>query len=157
MERRCGRTRSQSERAGLYGRRGAGGGGNSAAGWRGRSKRWVFKKPPRNFPSPAPPHPKTRPRPPPQAAALWKKLCLSQKKTLKLLPAGSFRGLVRGFSVIQKGFGVRGAAMAALQEGREARLLALLEEWGLCALRAKRSAVQTADVRLVRCLQVKRG
>lgn len=49
MERRRGRTSSQSERAGLYGRRGAGGGGNSAAGWRGRSKRWVLKNLPKTF------------------------------------------------------------------------------------------------------------
>ncbi|NWU54709.1 H3 protein, partial [Dromas ardeola] len=95
----------------------------------------------------------TRPRPLP----LWKKLRLSQKKNPKLLPAAFFRGLVRRFSVIQAGFGVHGAAVAALQEGCEAHLLALLEEWGLCALHAKRAAVQTADVSLVKCLQVKRG
>ncbi|NXS48671.1 H3 protein, partial [Balaeniceps rex] len=92
-----------------------------------------------------------------RAPALWKKLRLSQKKTLKLLPAASFCGLVRGFPVIRKGFGVHGAAVAALREGCEVHLLALLEEWGLCALHAKRSAVRTADVSLVRCLQVKRG
>ncbi|NXG89028.1 H3 protein, partial [Stercorarius parasiticus] len=88
---------------------------------------------------------------------LWKKLCLSRKKNPKLLPTASLRGLVRHFSVIQAGFGVHGAAVAALQEGCEAYLLALLEEWGLCALHAKRAAVQTADVNLVKCLQVKRG
>ncbi|NXS68145.1 H3 protein, partial [Pandion haliaetus] len=92
-----------------------------------------------------------------RAPTLWKKLHLSQRKKPKLLPVASFHGLVRSFSIIQKGFGVHGAAVAALREGCEAHLLALLEEWGLCALHAKRSAVQTADVRLVRCLRVKRG
>ncbi|NWQ92686.1 H3 protein, partial [Burhinus bistriatus] len=89
--------------------------------------------------------------------ALWKKLRLSRKKNPKLLPDAFFRGLARGFSLIREGFGVHGAAVAALREGCEAHLLALLEEWGLCALHAKRSAVQTADVSLVRCLRVKRG
>ncbi|NXF55943.1 H3 protein, partial [Oceanites oceanicus] len=91
------------------------------------------------------------------APAPWKKLRLSRKKSLKLLPAASFCGLVQGFSVIQEGFGLHAAAVAALREGCEAHLLALLEEWGLCALHAKRSVVQTADVNLVRCLRVKRG
>ncbi|NXL08231.1 H3 protein, partial [Mesembrinibis cayennensis] len=49
-------------------------------------------------------------------------------------------------------FGLHGAAVAALREGCEVHLLALLEERGLCALHAKRSVVQTADVSLVRCL-----
>ncbi|XP_009986735.1 PREDICTED: histone H3-like [Tauraco erythrolophus] len=49
------------------------------------------------------------------------------------------------------------AAVAALREGCEAHLLALLEEWGLCALHAKRVAVRAADVSLVKCLRVKRG
>ena len=87
---------------------------------------------------------------------LWKKLRLSWKKNPKLLPAASFHGLVQGFSLIREGFGVHGAAVAALREGCEAHLLALLEEWGLCALHARRSAVRTADVRLVRCIRVKR-
>ncbi|NXU24201.1 H3 protein, partial [Thalassarche chlororhynchos] len=91
------------------------------------------------------------------APAPWKKLRLPRKKTLKLLPAASFCGLVRGFSVSRESFGVQAAAVAALREGCEAQLLALLEEWGLCALHAKRAAVQTADVSLVRCLRVKRG
>ncbi|NXQ93351.1 H3 protein, partial [Sagittarius serpentarius] len=94
---------------------------------------------------------------PARAPASWQKLRLSRKKPLKLLPAASFCRLVRGFSVVREGFGVGGAAAAALREGCEAHLLALLEESGLCALHAKRSAVQTADVKLVRCLRVKRG
>ncbi|NWS64585.1 H3 protein, partial [Chunga burmeisteri] len=89
--------------------------------------------------------------------ALWKKLRFSRRKNRSIFPTASFCGLVRGFSVVREGFGVHGTAVAALREGCEAHLLALLEEWGLCALHAKRSAVQTADVRLVRCLQVKRG
>ncbi|NXV84554.1 H3 protein, partial [Calonectris borealis] len=93
----------------------------------------------------------------PRAPAPWKKLRHSWKKTLKLLPAAFFRGLVRGFSIIREGFGVHGAAVVALREGCEVHLVALLEEWGLCALHAKRSAVQTADVNLVRCLRVKRS
>ncbi|NWH25470.1 H3 protein, partial [Grus americana] len=91
-----------------------------------------------------------------RAPTLWQKLRLSRKKHLKLLPVASFCGLVRGFSVTWEGFGVQAAAVAALREGCEAHLLALLEEWGLCALHAKRSAVRTADVSLVRCLRVKR-
>ncbi|NXF65112.1 H3 protein, partial [Ciccaba nigrolineata] len=94
---------------------------------------------------------------PRRALALWKKLRVSRKKPLELLPAASFCGLVRGFSVSRKGFGVHGAAVAALREGCEAHLLALLEEWGLCALHAKRAVVQIADVRLVRCLQERRS
>ncbi|NXF42031.1 H31 protein, partial [Nyctibius bracteatus] len=73
------------------------------------------------------------------------------------LPAASFRGLLRDFPVVRQGFGVHGVAVAALREGCEAHLLSLLEEWGLCALHAKRAAVQIADVSLVRCLRVKRA
>ncbi|NWI22547.1 H3 protein, partial [Sula dactylatra] len=92
-----------------------------------------------------------------RAPSLWEKLRHSRKKTLKLLPAASFRGLARSVSVHREGFGLQAGAAAALREGCEAQLLALLEEWGLCALHAKRSTVQTADVSLVRCLRVKRG
>ncbi|NXA21445.1 H3 protein, partial [Ibidorhyncha struthersii] len=92
-----------------------------------------------------------------RAPALWKKLRLSQKKNPKLLPGALFYGLLRGFLGSRESFGVQGAAVAALREGCEAHLLALLEEWGLCALHAKRAAVQTADVSLVRSLRVKRG
>ncbi|KAF1453397.1 H3 protein, partial [Pygoscelis papua] len=92
-----------------------------------------------------------------RAPALWKKLRLSRKKPLRLLPAASFCGLLRGFSVSREGFGVGPGAVAALREGCEAHLLALLEEWGLCALHAKRAAVRTADLSLVRCLRVRRG
>lgn len=113
-----------------------------------RAKQVVAKETPKTPPA----SPKTRPLP-----ALWKKLRLARKKHLKLLPAASFCGLVRGFSLIWGGFGVHGAAVAALREGCEVHLLALLEEWGLCALHAKRAAVQIADVSLVRCLRMKRG
>ncbi|NXG60971.1 H3 protein, partial [Hemiprocne comata] len=65
--------------------------------------------------------------------------------------------LVRGLSGPRAGFGVQGAAVAALREGCEAHLLALLEDWGLCALHAKRAAVRIADVSLVRCLRLRRG
>ncbi|NXL40818.1 H3 protein, partial [Glaucidium brasilianum] len=88
---------------------------------------------------------------------LWQKLRVSRKKPFELLPSASFRELVRSFGAARKGFGVQGAAVAALREGCEAHLLLLLEEWGLCALHAKRSIIQTADVRLVRCLQKKTG
>ncbi|NXN43836.1 H3 protein, partial [Rhinoptilus africanus] len=94
---------------------------------------------------------------PPRPLTLRERLRLSQKKNSQLLPMAFFRGLVRCSSATQEGFGVHGAAVAALREGCEAHLLALLEEWGLCALHAKRAAVQTADVNLVKCLQVKRG
>ncbi|NXN58077.1 H3 protein, partial [Rynchops niger] len=94
---------------------------------------------------------------PPRSLALWKKLRLSRKKNPKLIPTAFFRGLVRHFSVFQVGFRVHRAAVAALQEGCKAYLLALLEDWGLCALHAKRATVQTADVNLVKCLQVKRS
>uniref|UniRef100_A0A8C3J0B6 Histone H3 n=1 Tax=Calidris pygmaea TaxID=425635 RepID=A0A8C3J0B6_9CHAR len=91
------------------------------------------------------------------APSLWEKLRLSRKKAPKLLPEASLAGLVRGLSPLRGGLGVRGAALAALREGCEAQLLALLEEWGLCALHAKRAAPRAADIRLVRCLRVKRG
>ncbi|NWI70097.1 H3 protein, partial [Todus mexicanus] len=94
----------------------------------------------------------SRPLPP-----LWKKLRLPRKKNLELLPAAPFRRLLRSFAVVQGGFWVQGAAVAALREGCEAHLLALLEEWGLCALHAKRAAVRAADVNLVRCLRRKRA
>ncbi|NWX75671.1 H3 protein, partial [Alca torda] len=94
---------------------------------------------------------------PPRRVALWKKLCVSGKKNPQLLPAAFSRGLARCFSAARAGFGVHGAAVAALREGCEAYLLALLEEWGLCALHAKRASVRAADVNLVKCLQVKRG
>lgn len=99
--------------------------------------------------------PQTRlpcPRPP----GLREKLRRSQKKPRKLLPAALCRGLVQLFSDTWQGSRVRGAAVVALQEGREARLLALLEEWRLCALRAERATVQSSDVNLVRCLQTRR-
>ncbi|NXJ87166.1 H3 protein, partial [Trogon melanurus] len=88
---------------------------------------------------------------------LWKKLRLSGKKNLELLPAASFRRLVRGLAAARRGFGVQGAAVAALREGAEAQLLALLEDWGLCARHAKRATVRAADAALVRCLRRKRG
>ncbi|NWX22793.1 H33C protein, partial [Aegotheles bennettii] len=87
---------------------------------------------------------------------LWEKLRLSRKKALKLVPVASVRWLLRGFSVPRAGFWVHGAAVEALWEGCEAHVLPLLEEWGLCALHAKRASVQTADVSLVRCIRVKR-
>ncbi|KAF1553480.1 histone H3, partial [Eudyptes schlegeli] len=93
-----------------------------------------------------------------RAPTLWKKLRLSRKKPRQLLPAASFCGLLlRGFALARRGFGVLPGAVAALREGCEAHLLALLEEWGLCALHAKRAAVRTADLSLLRCLRVKRG
>ncbi|NWX09745.1 H3 protein, partial [Caloenas nicobarica] len=92
----------------------------------------------------------------PHLPGLWKKLRRLQKKPLKLLPAAFCRGLVQLFSDTWKGFQVHGAAVVALREACEVHLLALLEEWRLCALHAKRSTVQTSDVNLVRCLQVKR-
>ncbi|NXK46494.1 H3 protein, partial [Chauna torquata] len=85
----------------------------------------------------------------PQASTLRKKLRSSWKRSLWLFPLTSIRGLLRGF-------GVHAAAAAALRAGCEAHLLALLEDWGLCARHAKRVAVEAADVRLVRCLQGKR-
>ncbi|NXW56697.1 H3 protein, partial [Eurystomus gularis] len=88
---------------------------------------------------------------------LWKKLRVSQKKSLESFSAGAFRRLLRGFPAGQEQVGVQGAAVAALREGCEVHLLALLEEWGLCALHAKRAAVRAADVSLVRCLRVKRA
>ncbi|NXV77665.1 H3 protein, partial [Atlantisia rogersi] len=91
-----------------------------------------------------------------RAPPLWKKLRLSRRKPLQLLPAASIRLLVRSFpSVGCRGLGA--GAAAALREGCEAHLLAVLEEWGLCALHAKRSGVRMADVSLVRCLRVRRG
>ncbi|NXV53290.1 H3 protein, partial [Uria aalge] len=92
---------------------------------------------------------------PPRRLTLWKKL--SGKKNPQLLPVAFSRGLARRFSTSRAGFGAHGAAVAALREGCEAHLLALLEEWGLCALHAKRAAVRAADVNLVKCLRVKRG
>ncbi|NXW52772.1 H3 protein, partial [Nyctiprogne leucopyga] len=89
--------------------------------------------------------------------ALWKKLRLSRKKPVELLPAAAFRALVRSVPVLRAGLGVDGAAVAALRGGCEAHLLALLEEWGLCALHAKRAVIQSADVKLVRCLRGKRS
>ncbi|NXT30529.1 H3 protein, partial [Syrrhaptes paradoxus] len=83
--------------------------------------------------------------------SLWKKLRFSRKKTSQLLPEASFRELVRGCCGIREGFGVHAAAVAALREACEAHLLALLEEWGLCALHAKRSSIRSADVSLVKC------
>ncbi|XP_014804765.1 PREDICTED: histone H3-like [Calidris pugnax] len=120
------------------------------------------KKRPQNAPSPAQNPSKKRP-PPPRAPSLWEKLRFSRKKAPKLLPEALLVGLVRGLSPLRGGFGarggfgVRGAALAALREGCEAQMLGLLEEWGLCALHAKRAALRTADIRLVRCLRVKRG
>ncbi|XP_071588891.1 histone H3-like [Heliangelus exortis] len=107
------------------------------------------QKPPGNSP-------KSRP-PPSESPALWKKLRLRRKKASNLLPATSIRELLKRFSVPRVGFGVQGAAVAALREGCEAHLVDLLEEWGLCALHAGRAAVQTADVSLVRCIRMKRG
>ncbi|NXD88721.1 H3 protein, partial [Halcyon senegalensis] len=89
--------------------------------------------------------------------ALWKKLRFPRKKPSQLLPAAAFRRLVRSFALVQGGFGVQGVAVAALREACEAHLLALLEEWGLCALHAKRIAVRAADVNLVRCLRGNRA
>ncbi|NXG70011.1 H3 protein, partial [Baryphthengus martii] len=91
------------------------------------------------------------------APALRKKLRLPRKKRLELLPAAAFRQLVQSFAVVRGGLGVQGGAVAALREGCEAHLLALLEEWGLCALHAKRVAVRVADVNLVRCLRGNRA
>ncbi|NXI48483.1 H3 protein, partial [Galbula dea] len=89
---------------------------------------------------------------------LWQKLRLPRRKGLELLPAAPFRGLLRGFPLLQKeGFGVQEEAVEALREGCGVHLLLLLEEWGLCALHAKRAAVRAADVSLVRCLRGKRG
>ncbi|NXL68955.1 H3 protein, partial [Chordeiles acutipennis] len=89
--------------------------------------------------------------------ALWKKLRLFKKKPFRLLPAASFGALVRSCSVLRAGFGVHGAAVAALRDGCEVHLLALLEEWALCARHAKRTLIQSADIRLVRCLRVRRS
>ncbi|NXI68298.1 H31 protein, partial [Anseranas semipalmata] len=86
----------------------------------------------------------------PRASRLRKKLNFSRKRSLQLLPTASVRRLLRGF-------GVHAAAVAALRAGCEAHLLALLEDWGLCARHAKRVAVEAADVRLVRCIQGKRA
>ncbi|NXP12210.1 H3 protein, partial [Thinocorus orbignyianus] len=94
---------------------------------------------------------------PPGPPALWRRLRLQQKKTLNSLPAASFSRLLRGFSPIREGFGVQGAAVGALREGCEAHLLALLEDWGLCALHAGRDTLQASDLSLVRCLRLKRG
>ncbi|NXE30637.1 H3 protein, partial [Ardeotis kori] len=92
-----------------------------------------------------------------QAPPLRKKFGFLRKRSPRLLPAASLRELARGFFQSREGFGVQAAAAAALREGCEAHLLALLEEWGLCALHAGRAAVRRADVHLVRCLRVKRG
>ncbi|XP_064329881.1 histone H3-like [Phalacrocorax carbo] len=132
-----------------------------------RAKQAAAKKPPKNAPSPAPKPPKNacsrapkppKTRPPPRRPpSLWEKLRRSPKPPLGLLPAASFRASVRSAAALREGFGVQAGAAAALREGCEAHLLALLEAWGLCALHAKRSVVRVADVSLVRSLRVKRG
>ncbi|KAM6233290.1 uncharacterized protein LJ264_014502 [Porphyrio hochstetteri] len=107
--------------------------------------------------APSPPQDSPKPLPsPPRARPLWEKLRLSQRKPLKLFPAASIHVLVRSFPSTGRKWLGAGAA-AALREGCEAHLLAVLEEWGLCALHAKRSVVRMADVSLVRCLRVRRG
>ncbi|NXG40196.1 H3 protein, partial [Dromaius novaehollandiae] len=88
-----------------------------------------------------------------QAAALRQKLRASSKRPPWLLPASSLQRLLRGVPGVQKGFGVQAAAVTALQAGCEVHLLALLQDWGQCALHAKRAVVRAADVKLVKCLR----
>lgn len=134
--------------------------GGEARGWReqqrdGAGEAGAGRRRSEKAPSVVLNPPRTR-LPCPRSPGLWKKLRCSQKKPLKLLPAGFCHGLVQLFSDTWKGSRVRGAAVVALQEGCAARLLALLEEWRLCALHAERSTVQSSDVNLVRCLQTRR-
>ncbi|NWU88472.1 H3 protein, partial [Upupa epops] len=90
-----------------------------------------------------------------QPPTLWKKLLRGRKKPPGLLPSAAFQRLVRSL-LSSRGFSMQGPAVAALREGCEAQLVALLEDWRLCALHAKRTALQVADVKLARCLQGKR-
>ncbi|NXD18292.1 H3 protein, partial [Nothocercus nigrocapillus] len=93
----------------------------------------------------------------PPAAALQRKLRPFAKRRPRFLPTPELLRLLRGVAGTQKGLAVQAAAVAALRAGCEAHLLALLQDWGQCALHARRAAVRSADVRLVRCLRGERS
>ncbi|XP_062454514.1 uncharacterized protein LOC134152839 [Rhea pennata] len=92
-----------------------------------------------------------------RAAPLWQKLRSSSKLSPRFLPASSILRLLRGVPGFRRGFRVQAAAVAALQVGCEAHLLTLLDDWGQCALHARRAVVQAADVKLVRFLRGQRS